>query len=334
MKRFCTILILFLLSFQLFAVDDDDDKQKLAVMEFEDRSGNLSAKTLSDATEYIRGAFVASNKFIVIAKERQEKVMIAEMKRESYKACNDKNCQIPLGQALSADTILRTTINFFGSVYTITSELIDLAKEATVVGAKQKFNGSEQSLMEALDRIVVQIAGTSVSYNVSAMQTQEIQGVKLGGVELDTMPKIEMKEADFGNVKSNFSVGELESNAGVSLDADADVLVQYDQCVETDKKAQNSPIVAINCWKKLASMKDNNPFIDQAKKRVNEWERFVKSKKPKSPTNRGRFSLTRHFRRGAKSVKKRMITRITRLLLKDTTSGNSTMSRLINTALS
>ena len=156
MKKICLIFLLFLFASQLFA--DDDEKLKLAVMEFEDRSGTLSEKTLSDATEYIRSAFVASNKFIVIAKERQDKVMIAEMKKESYKLCNDKNCQIPLGQALSADTILRTSINSLGGVYVITSELIDLAKEATVVGAKQNFDGSEASLVSALDKIVEQIA--------------------------------------------------------------------------------------------------------------------------------------------------------------------------------
>ncbi|MBR4531030.1 sel1 repeat family protein [bacterium] len=277
MKRFFAVFLLFLFSVNLFA--DDDDKQKLAVMEFEDLSGKLSPQMLSGATEYIRGAFVSSNKFIVIAKERQEKAMIKEMKKESYKSCNDKNCQIPLGQALSADTILRTTINFFGGTYTITSELIDLAKEATVSGAKQSFDGSERSLMQALDRIVVQITGSAVSYDISAMQTREIKGVKLGGVELDTMPKIEIKEADFGDVKSSFSVGELESGAGVSLDADADVLVQYDKCVEIDKKAQNSPVLAINCWKKLASMSEGNPFISQAEKRVEEWEKFVRTKK-------------------------------------------------------
>ena len=160
MKKTLYIFLLLFFSFQLFA-DDDDDKQKLAVMEFEDLSKRLTPEMLSGATEYIRGAFVSTNKFIVIAKERQEKAMIKEMKKESYKACNDKNCQIPLGQALSADTILRTTINFFGDTYTITSELIDLAKEATVVGAKQTFDGSEKSLKEALDRIVAQIVETS-----------------------------------------------------------------------------------------------------------------------------------------------------------------------------
>jgi len=165
------LFLFFILAANLFA--DDDEKLKLAVMEFEDRSGTLSEKTLSDATEYIRSAFVASNKFIVIAKERQEKVMIAEMKKESYKLCNDKNCQIPLGQALSADTILRTTINSLGGVYVITSELIDLEKEATIIGAKQNFDGSETSLVSALDKIAELIAETQIRHNDEAAKTPE-----------------------------------------------------------------------------------------------------------------------------------------------------------------
>ena len=178
MKKFCAVLILFLFFIHLLA---DDGKQILAVMEFEDRSGNLSEKTLSDATEYIRGAFVSSNKFLVIAKERQEKAMIAEMKKESYKACNDKNCQIPLGQALSADTILRTTINFFGGIYTITSELIDLAKEATVSGAKEDFDGSETAFKHALDKIVEKIVEFKEHKESVAMpqKSQDVQPIIL-----------------------------------------------------------------------------------------------------------------------------------------------------------
>ena len=157
MKKIVVFLLFLATVFCLLA--DDDEKLKLAVMEFEDLSGKLSKKMLSVATEQIRSKFVASNKFIVIAKERQENAMIKEMKKESYKACNDKNCQIPLGQALSADTILRTTITFFGGTYTITSELIDLEKEATTQGAEATFDGSEKSLKEAINSIVTQIAG-------------------------------------------------------------------------------------------------------------------------------------------------------------------------------
>ena len=168
---FFLFFAIFCMFFKMFA-EDDEDKLRLAVMEFEDRSGNLSEKTLSDATEYIRGAFVASNKFIVIAKERQENAMIQQMKKESYKLCNDKKCQIPLGQALSADTILRTTITFLGGQYTITSELIDLAKEATTKGAKATFDGDEKSLISALNEIVSQIIENKDQANANSSQTQ------------------------------------------------------------------------------------------------------------------------------------------------------------------
>ena len=171
MKRFFVVFSLILFSLFLFAEEDDDEKLKLAVMEFEDSSGKLQAKTLSDATEYVRGKLVSSNKYVVIAKERQEKAIIKEMKKESYKLCNDKNCQIPLGQALSADTILRTTISFFGGTYTITSELIDLAKEATVKGATESFNGEEKELKNALDSIVSQLVSDSKPQPIYTQQT-------------------------------------------------------------------------------------------------------------------------------------------------------------------
>ena len=197
MKKLSLVFLFCLLSLQLFA--DDDDKQKLAVMEFEDLSGTLSPETLAGATEYIRGAFVSTNKYIVIAKERQEKAMIKEMKKESYKACNDKNCQIPLGQALSADTILRTTISFFGGFYTITSELIDLAKEATIVGAKQTFDGSERSLALALDKIVEQIVGYVKKHDdeiIRAPETKETPKVAETQNEVNKSEAVEEKPAE------------------------------------------------------------------------------------------------------------------------------------------
>ncbi len=155
MKKILLVLLLFCAFFKMFA--EDDEKLRLAVMEFEDRSGSLSKQMLSDATEYLRGALIAANKYIVIASERQSKAMVKGMKKESYKECNDKNCQIQLGQALSADTILRTTITRLGKTFVIASELIDLEKEATVVGAREKYDGSEESLSSALDNIAEKV---------------------------------------------------------------------------------------------------------------------------------------------------------------------------------
>lgn len=155
MKRLVFVVVL-LSSFCIFA---EEPKSKLAVMEIEDMSKSLDEIVLSKAAEYLRGEFVNSGSFIVIAKERQEKEKIKQLKKESYSLCKDKKCQIPLGQALSADTILRTNINHFGGIYTINTELIDLAKEATVKGAQFKFDGSEKGLRESIDKIVVKMTG-------------------------------------------------------------------------------------------------------------------------------------------------------------------------------
>lgn len=155
MKKICFAFALICAFLKMFA--DDGDKLRLAVMEFEDRSGTLSKQVLEDATEYLRGALISANKYTVIATERQNQTMIKEMKKESYKECNDKNCQIRLGQALSADTILRTTITRLGQTFVIASELIDLEKEATVVGAREKYDGTEESLSIALDNIAEKV---------------------------------------------------------------------------------------------------------------------------------------------------------------------------------
>ncbi|MBR4531566.1 PEGA domain-containing protein [bacterium] len=212
MKKLLLVLIILCAFFKIFA-DDDDEKLRLAVMEFEDKSGKLSDTTLSNATEYIRGAFVSSNKFIVIAKERQENAMIKQMKKESYKLCNDKNCQIPLGQALSADTILRTTITFLGGTYTITSELIDLEKEATTKGAKATFAGDEKSLLSALDEIVAQIIGRK-------KQKAEFQQGRFGG-----------KNEDWEIGGGEETIVKFESNpTGAVVIADGKIICQTTPC--------------------------------------------------------------------------------------------------------
>ncbi|HPV20425.1 MAG TPA: hypothetical protein PK102_02200, partial [bacterium] len=101
------ILLMITVVFVLTMVFDlsGEEKSKLAVMEFEDRSATLDQTMLSNAAEYLRSGFVGSDRFIIIAKERQEKALIQEMKKESYQMCRERNCQIPLGQALSADSI-------------------------------------------------------------------------------------------------------------------------------------------------------------------------------------------------------------------------------------
>ena len=219
MKKILVILVLFCAFFKMFA--EDDEKLRLAVMEFEDRSGKISKQTLSDATEYVRASIISSNTYIVISKERQEQEMIKEMKKESYKACNDKNCQIPLGQALSADTIMRTTITFFGGVYTISSELIDLEKEATIIGAKKNYDGSEESMREALDFIVEKVIATYQGMVSAEKEAQTRESRKAEEAEQQRIAE-EKRKAE---AEKNMNAARLKDDAKTYRDAGISVLI-------------------------------------------------------------------------------------------------------------
>ncbi len=167
MKKFCILFVLFLSFCYLFA--DDDDKIKLAVMEFEDMSGTIEENILANATEYLRVVFASTNRYIIISKDRQ-KDTIKDMRKKfntdpSYKACTDKNCQIQLGQALSADLIVKTTITSFAGSYTLSSELIDLEKEATIIAAKEDYDGSDRALKTAIDKLVEKIVKVETEVN-------------------------------------------------------------------------------------------------------------------------------------------------------------------------
>ncbi len=155
MRKGLILLVVLVMALTLAA---EEKKYKVAVMEFDDQTKKLSKSMLETAAEYLRGELVASNQFVVISKDRQ-RMVVKEKKKESWKECYDQSCRIQLGQALSADSILTGTISEFGSSYILTLELIDLAQEATVKGAKSEFDGSENGLKSAIAITVALIGG-------------------------------------------------------------------------------------------------------------------------------------------------------------------------------
>lgn len=174
------IVLLFLISllFPLSAEDNDADKLVLAVMDIEDSGCKISKDMLAKATEYLRSVFVASNKYIVVPHQNLQEKLV-KIRKESHEGRYDKNFQIQLGQAVYANLILRTTLSFFATKYTLTSELIDLNKTATVKGAKVDFDNKnrniEESLHKALDDIAVQIIGNSRGGRQSAASAKELK---------------------------------------------------------------------------------------------------------------------------------------------------------------
>jgi hypothetical protein len=130
-----------------------EDLFTVAVMDIQDTSSTLDDATLRNATEMLRGRLSAAGRFIVIDKSRQEekiKALVRNSKKESYKACYDKKCQIPLGQALAADSILRSTVSCLGTRCLLSLELVDLGKEASIAGATADFDATPEGLAQAI----------------------------------------------------------------------------------------------------------------------------------------------------------------------------------------
>lgn len=136
------------------------NRPKLAVMEIEDQAGKLGKDVAARGTDYLRATLNATKAFIVIDKSRQAEALmtvIVDSKKESYKDCYNQSCQIPLGQALAADTILRTSITRLASFCTLSSELVDLEKEAATGGGMAKFDCTEDGLSMAIEKLVPQL---------------------------------------------------------------------------------------------------------------------------------------------------------------------------------
>ena len=136
-------------------------KTTVAVMPVHDEH-RLLKKGLDDRmTDYIRIRMGSAGRFVVIDKSRQKKSLkdlIRKEKKESYKQCYDATCQIPLGMALSADSILRTSVTRFGDVHTLSLELVDLAKEAVIATATADCDGSETGFKVAIEVAVGALA--------------------------------------------------------------------------------------------------------------------------------------------------------------------------------
>jgi len=139
-------------------------KPKVAVMDIFDKSNKMSNELIENATEMMRGKLSASGKFMVIDRSSQQekmKAMIGKEKKESYNQNYDKESQIPLGKALAADSILRSTISCLGNDCMLSAELVDIAREVSTNGGTSKFTYNKNdlsSLLAAIEDVIEQIA--------------------------------------------------------------------------------------------------------------------------------------------------------------------------------
>lgn len=185
MNRLFVLFAFVLFSFALHAAPP-----KIAVMDVEDKTGTISKTLADEATEFIRSELVSSNRFTVISKDAQRQARIKEEKKKTWKEQYDKAQRIQLGKSLAADTVLTTTVTKFGSKFTVTLELVDLASEATLKGAKSDYDGSEEGLQSALGTALAVIieTGAKLGGGGSAAATdngEEIRTVVVPSIKLE-----------------------------------------------------------------------------------------------------------------------------------------------------
>ena len=154
MKKIFVALLLFFTIFKLFA-DNKEEKTKLVIFAFEeknmpdsDHTIYVSDKILSATTKYVRRAFV--NDFTLVK---------AKIIMESYKQFKDKNFQMSLKEKHPDDAIFIAAISFVSDdKYNIALELLDnTGKAANSYKATATFDGSDESLKEILDDILIKM---------------------------------------------------------------------------------------------------------------------------------------------------------------------------------
>jgi len=167
-------------------------KAKLAVMTIADATRTLGSSLRDGLTDALRGKLAASGRFIVIDKSRQAaalRKLVKAQKKASYKKCYSSKCQIPLGQALAADTILRTKITRVGSSYLLNAELVDLAKEAVTGAAQAKVRvrprrSRDDRLLRAVGDIAYKLTDGASGAKPPTMPPSGVGG----GTEPDSVP--------------------------------------------------------------------------------------------------------------------------------------------------
>lgn len=159
MKRLCVLFMVFLLSFQLFA-----DKPRLAVMNFiDDTDGELSERVIKGGSKLIRSRInrKAKQYFEMVTDEENEEAL-AVMKKKSYRLDRDKAYQIELGRQVSASKIIIPTITYIDyKKFLITVQLIDIRRGVNDNSAEDFFDGTTDSLMDAVDTTISQLLETA-----------------------------------------------------------------------------------------------------------------------------------------------------------------------------
>lgn len=133
----------------------------IAVMELERLSGDEPSDGLLRALSERLRTRLAERRWRVVDRTAQETrwaELIEAEKHRSYRHCDDPDCQIPLGRALAASHLLRSTVARFGETCVLAAELIELEAEVVVAASTRQGPCPAAALLESSDKLLEQLS--------------------------------------------------------------------------------------------------------------------------------------------------------------------------------
>ncbi|MCK5800590.1 MAG: hypothetical protein KAI47_25550 [Deltaproteobacteria bacterium] len=129
----------------------------MAVFEIQTKRVKLAPSALSALSDYLANRLGSSGAYQVVPRD-QIKIALRQQKKKSYKSCYKQSCQLAIGQELSADMSLASTIMKIGKKCVLTVALYDLKKATTDKGADAEGKCSEEALMTAVKIVVAKLS--------------------------------------------------------------------------------------------------------------------------------------------------------------------------------
>lgn len=125
----------------------------LAAFDVLDASGELDPRAQDQVSDYLHARLTQALGYRVVPRARVKERILAE-KEHSYQACVDQSCQIELGKALAAQTILVTKLLRMGGTCALTATLFDLKTETAERATTVKTKCGTEGLIQGVDDLV------------------------------------------------------------------------------------------------------------------------------------------------------------------------------------
>ncbi len=126
----------------------------VAVFDVEQPTPILKPEELITLTNYLSVKLGESGRLFIIP-SKDIRRLIADQKKESYRACYDEACQIEIGRELSAQYTVSCSLGKVGDSCLFTAAVYDLAKAATVKTASGKGRCKPEELIQAVESIAL-----------------------------------------------------------------------------------------------------------------------------------------------------------------------------------